>query len=65
MAIIVGAFQKPTGGFTWTNIDIATHGVYLKGFETSLELAIVRLDHPGILGLFLANAVHHRSSGRR
>lgn len=57
VAILVGAFQKPTGGFTWSNLDLATHGIYLKGFETSLELAIFSSIIPGILGLFVAYAV--------
>jgi putative spermidine/putrescine transport system permease protein len=57
VAIIIGAFQSPSGGFTWTNLDIATHGVYLKGFETSLELALFASIFPAIAGLFLANAV--------
>src|ERR1700678_1186422 len=57
VAIIIGAFQSPSGGVTWTNLDIATHGVYLKGFETSLELALFGSVFPAIAGLFLANAV--------
>src|SRR5580658_1315996 len=61
-AIIVGAFQKPSGGFTWSNIDIAVHGVYIKGFETSLELALFASVLPAIAGLFFAYAVH---TGRR
>jgi len=62
IAIVLGAFEKPTGGFTWSNIDLAAHGVYLKGFETSLELALFASVLPAIAGLFLANAVH---TGRR
>ena len=61
-AIVAGAFQKPTGGFTWSNIDIAVHGVYLKGFETSLELALFASVIPALAGLFFAYAVH---TGRR
>jgi putative spermidine/putrescine transport system permease protein len=57
VAIIIGAFQSPNGGFTWSNIDIAAHGVYLKGFETSLELALFASVLPAIAGVFLANAV--------
>jgi putative spermidine/putrescine transport system permease protein len=51
VAIVVGAFQKPTGGFTFSNVNIAAHGVYLHGFETS------------IFGVLLAYAIHTARRG--
>src|ERR1700728_310166 len=58
IAIIVGAFEKPTGGFTFSNLDTAVHGVYLHGFVTSIELAVVASVVPGIFGVLLAYAIH-------
>jgi putative spermidine/putrescine transport system permease protein len=63
VAIIVGAFQKPTGGFTFSNLNIALHGVYLHGFETSLELAVFAAVIPGIFGVVLAYAIHTSLGG--
>jgi putative spermidine/putrescine transport system permease protein len=56
-AVAIEAFRSPTGQWTWANISIATHGVYLHGFESSIELAALTSIIPGILGLFVANAV--------
>ena len=58
VAIVVGAFQDPNGGFTFSNLHIAFSGIYLTGFETSLELAVLTAVVPGILGLLVAYAVH-------
>jgi len=56
-AVVIEAFRSPTGHWTWANISIATHGVYLHGFITSIELAAITSVIPGILGLIVANAV--------
>jgi putative spermidine/putrescine transport system permease protein len=56
-AVAIEAFRSPTGHWTWANISIAAHGVYLQGFENSIELAALTAIIPGILGLFVANAV--------
>ena len=63
VAIIIGAFQKPTGGYTFSNITTALHGVYLHGFETSLELSVVAAVVPGIFGILLAYAIHTARRG--
>jgi putative spermidine/putrescine transport system permease protein len=63
VAVMIGAFQAPDGGFTFHNISIATSGVYLHGFEKTLELAIVVSVIPGILGVFIAYAVHLAPEG--
>ena len=57
-AIAIGAFPDPTSGVTLNNINIATNGVYLHGFMTRLELAIVTSVVPGVLGLLIAYAIH-------
>jgi putative spermidine/putrescine transport system permease protein len=56
-AVAVEAFRSPTGHWTWANIATATHGVYLHGFESSVELSVITSIIPGILGLIVANAV--------
>jgi putative spermidine/putrescine transport system permease protein len=58
VAILAGAFQNPdTGAFTWSNVDIAVHGSYLKGYEQSLELSLIASVIPGVFGLLLAYAI--------
>jgi putative spermidine/putrescine transport system permease protein len=56
-AVVIEAFRSPTGHWTWANVAIATHGVYLHGFITTIELSVVTSIIPGILGLIIANAV--------
>jgi putative spermidine/putrescine transport system permease protein len=59
IAVAVGAFEKSSGsGFTMANVDQATKGVYLLGFKNSLKMALVTSVIPGIVGTFLAYAVH-------
>jgi len=57
LAVVIGAFQSPSGGWTWSNISLATHGIYLHGFETTLRLALVTSIVPGLAGVVIANAV--------
>src|SRR5215475_16066969 len=58
IAIAVGAFQNPdTGKFTLSNIDIATHGIYLHGFIVTTELSLITSVVPGILGLLIGYAI--------
>ncbi|HEX3793203.1 MAG TPA: ABC transporter permease subunit [Acidimicrobiales bacterium] len=57
LAVVVGAFQSPTGGWTWSNISIASHGVYAHGFVTTIELALVTSIVPGLAGVVIAYAV--------
>ena len=64
LAIVIGAFSAPTGGATLHNLDIASHGVYRKGFISSLELAVITAVVPAVLGLFIAYAVHTAPRGK-
>jgi len=58
IAVMVGAFQKPAGGFTMANINVATQGVYLTGFENSFKMALITALIPAVAGTFLAYAIH-------
>jgi len=58
VAVAVGAFQNSdNGSFTLSNIHAATHGVYLHGFEQSIELSVITSILPGIFGLLIAYAI--------
>jgi len=57
VAVAIGAFQKPNGGFTMDNIKTATSGVYLHGFEQSITLSAVTAILPGVFGLLIAYAI--------
>jgi putative spermidine/putrescine transport system permease protein len=50
--------NSDTGAATWSNIDIAVHGTYLRGFEQALELSAITSVIPGILGLLVAYAIY-------
>jgi putative spermidine/putrescine transport system permease protein len=64
IAVLIGAFQNSsTGAWTFSNIDIATHGAYLKGFENSLELSLIASILPGIFGLLIAYAIFTAKRG--
>lgn len=58
VAIAVAAFEKGNGGFTMANVNTATTGVYLDGYENSLKMALVTSVVPAVTGSFLAYAVH-------
>jgi putative spermidine/putrescine transport system permease protein len=65
IAVLIGAFQNSsTGAWTWSNIDIATHGAYLKGFENSLELSLIASIVPGVCGLLIAYAIFTAKRGK-
>ena len=65
IAVLIGAFQNAsTGAWTWSNINIATHGAYLKGFENSLELSLIASVLPGVLGLLIAYAIFTAKRGK-
>jgi putative spermidine/putrescine transport system permease protein len=61
LAVVVGAFQSPTGAFTLHNLDIASHGIYLHGFEASLKLSLLASVIPAVFGLLIARAIHEAS----
>jgi len=59
VAVAVGAFQNSaTGQFTLSNIQVATHGIYLQGFRQSIELSLLSALIPGVVGLLIAYAIH-------
>src|ERR1700744_2431276 len=58
IAVAVGAFQNPdNGSFTFSNIDTATHGIYLTGFRESIILSVLAAVLPAIFGLLIAYAI--------
>src|SRR5262249_415865 len=62
-AVAIGAFQGNDGGFTLSNVNAATHGVYLKGFWQSIILSVITSVIPGILGLMIAYAIVKAEGG--
>jgi putative spermidine/putrescine transport system permease protein len=64
LAVVYGAFRNPSGGWTLHNMYLATHGVYLHGFATTLRLALVTSIVPGLAGLVIANAVLTLKGGK-
>jgi len=64
VAVAVGSFQNSNGGgFTFSNISAATHGIYLKGFWQSIELSVITALLPGIFGLLIAYAIFTAKRG--
>jgi putative spermidine/putrescine transport system permease protein len=64
IAVLIGAFQNSsTGAWTFTNVNIAAHGAYLKGFENSLELSLIASIIPGVFGLLIAYAIFTAKRG--
>jgi putative spermidine/putrescine transport system permease protein len=63
VAVGVGAFQNNSGGFTFSNIHAATHGIYLHGFWQSIILSVVSSILPGIFGLLIAYAIFTAKRG--
>ena len=57
IAVAVGAFQNNNGGFTFANVNAATHGAYLHGFWQSIILSVISSVVPAILGLIIAYAI--------
>jgi putative spermidine/putrescine transport system permease protein len=58
VAIAIGAFKNPdTGSFTLSNVDTATHGIYLHGFLITAELSVITSVVPGIIGLLIGYAI--------
>ena len=56
--VAVGAFQTPSGHFTLSNLEIAATGVYRQGFISSLYLSLITSVVPGVVGFFVAYAIH-------
>jgi putative spermidine/putrescine transport system permease protein len=57
-AILFGAFKNPdTGSYTLQNLYVASHGIYLTGFVTTMELSLLASVVPAIAGLVIAYAI--------
>jgi putative spermidine/putrescine transport system permease protein len=63
VAVAVGAFTGNNGGFTFSNVRAATHGVYLHGFWQSIVLSVLASVLPGIFGLLIAYAIFTAKRG--
>jgi putative spermidine/putrescine transport system permease protein len=62
-AVAIGAFEDNNGGFTLSNVNAATHGIYLHGFWQSILLSVISAILPGILGLMIAYAIVRAEGG--
>jgi putative spermidine/putrescine transport system permease protein len=62
LAVIYYAFHAERGGWTFHNIHIISHGIFLIGFENSIKLGLISSIVPGILGVFLAYAIQTSKS---
>jgi putative spermidine/putrescine transport system permease protein len=63
VAVAIGAFQTNSGGFTFSNVSAATHGIYLKGFWQSIILSVFTSILPAIFGLLIAYAIFTAKRG--
>src|SRR5579863_7224704 len=63
VAVAVGAFESNSGGFTFSNISAATHGIYLHGFWQSIILSVLTSILPAIFGLLIAYAIFTAKRG--
>ena len=57
IAVAIGAFESNSGGFTFSNVSAATHGIYLHGFWQSVILSVITAILPAIFGLLIAYAI--------
>ena len=63
VAVAVGAFESNSGGFTFSNVSAATHGIYLHGFWQSTILSVFTSILPAIFGLLIAYAIFTAKRG--
>ena len=63
IAVAIGAFQDNNGGFTFSNVSAATHGIYLHGFWQSIILSVFTSVLPAIFGLLIAYAIFTAKRG--
>jgi putative spermidine/putrescine transport system permease protein len=63
VAVLYGAFEAPTGGFTFHNLSTAFSGTFLHGYENTIKLSLVTSIVPGIVGFLIAYAVHVSGEG--
>jgi putative spermidine/putrescine transport system permease protein len=57
-AVVIAAFESPTGKPTLENLRLAFRGTYRQGFITSIELASLASVMPAIAGALVAYAIH-------
>jgi putative spermidine/putrescine transport system permease protein len=62
LAVIYQAFHADTGGWTWSNMHLVTHGIFLIGFENSIKLGLLSSLIPGVFGVFVAYAIQTSKS---
>ncbi len=63
-SIAIAAFQDPgNGSFTLNNVNIASHGIYLRGFASSMELSLIASVVPGVAGSLIAYAIYTARHG--
>ena len=63
VAVVIGAFQSPAGGFTLGNVTTASRGIYAHGFIESISLSVIAAILPGVLGLMIAYAIYTARRG--
>lgn len=62
ISVIYKAFHSETGKLTTANIRLLTTGIYRLGFYNSIKLSLITAVIPGILGVFIAYAIHTSES---
>ena len=55
-AILVGAFEGKTSGWTLSNVRLLFHHPYIDAYKTSIEISLVTALVGGVAGLFIAYA---------
>jgi putative spermidine/putrescine transport system permease protein len=62
LAVIYLAFHGETGGWTFENMRLVSHGIFLIGFENSIKLGLLTSLIPGVIGVFVAYAIQTSKS---
>jgi putative spermidine/putrescine transport system permease protein len=62
LAVLYQAFRGETGGWTFENMRLVTHGIFLIGFENSIKLGLLTSLIPGVIGVFVAYAIQTAKS---
>jgi putative spermidine/putrescine transport system permease protein len=62
LAVLYQAFRGENGGWTWSNMHLVTHGIFLIGFENSIKLGLLSSLIPGVVGVFVAYAIQTSKS---
>jgi putative spermidine/putrescine transport system permease protein len=62
LAVFYLAFHGETGGWTFENMRLVSHGIFLIGFENSIKLGLLTSLIPGVIGVFVAYAIQTSKS---